>query len=43
MSIRDRGAERRTQLATARLYLVCGALADRPSAGGLELGQADRK
>jgi thiamine-phosphate pyrophosphorylase len=37
MPIRDLGAERRTQLATARLYLVCGALADRPSAGGLEL------
>ena len=32
MSIRDLGAERRARLAAARLYLVCGALADR-SAG----------
>jgi thiamine-phosphate pyrophosphorylase len=36
MSIRDLGAERRSRLAAARLYLVCGALTDR-SAGEREL------
>jgi thiamine-phosphate pyrophosphorylase len=36
MSIRNLGAERRARLGAARLYLVCGALADR-SAGEREL------
>jgi len=37
MTIRDLGAERRAQLATARLYLVCGALSDGPARVGSEL------
>jgi thiamine-phosphate pyrophosphorylase len=31
MSVRDLGAERRAQLAAARLYLVCGAIPDQSS------------
>jgi thiamine-phosphate pyrophosphorylase len=33
MPLEDPGSERRARLAAARLYLVCGAMADRPGSG----------
>src|SRR5277367_3488618 len=36
MPIADLGAERRARLAAARLYLVCGAMLDRPGSAGAD-------
>jgi thiamine-phosphate pyrophosphorylase len=42
MSVADLGSSRRARLAAARLYLVCGAMAEEPVGGGHDLPEVLR-